>query len=270
MSDELERLKKALLATRPRPSVEAQKQAMAAATSAFDRRHQGNRTEARQEVRVSGKGVSSPAHHGRNRETAMSGARIVEIEQQIGKLTAELNALRKNRLGTPVPNYTFATLTGQATLHDLFGGRDKLLAIHNMGQDCRYCTLWADGFNGLLAHLESALSVVLLSKDPPVVQRRFANARGWRFRLASHGGGAYMREQSVVEGQDNYPGAVVYQRQGDIILRRNACVFGPGDLYCSLWGLLGLAGLGEEDWTPQYSYGSCPETLEDGGSDVLA
>ena len=199
----------------------------------------------------------------------MSDARIVEIERQIGKLTVELNALRRNRPGTPVPNYTFATLTGQATLHDLFGGHDKLLAIHNMGQGCRYCTLWGDGFNGLLDHLESALSVVLLSKDPPAVQRRFANARGWRFRLASHGGGAYMREQSVVEGQDNHPGAVVYQRQGDVILRRNACVFGPGDLYCSMWGLLGLAGLGEEDWTPQYSYWSRPETLDDGGADVL-
>lgn len=270
MNDELERLKKVLRATRPRPSGEARKQALAAATSAFEHRHQGNRKEARQEGRVSGNGISGSAHQERNREATMSDARIVEIERQIGKLTAELNALRKDRPGTPVPNYTFATLTGPATLHDLFGGCDQLLAIHNMGQDCRYCTLWGDGFNGLLDHLESVLSVVLLSKDPPAVQRRFANARGWRFRLASHGGGAYMREQSVAEGQDNHPGAVVYQRQGDIILRRNACVFGPGDLYCSLWGLLGLAGLGEDDWTPQYSYGSRPETLTDGDSDVLA
>ena len=200
----------------------------------------------------------------------MTDERIVEIERQIGALMAELNTLRKNRPGTPVPNYTFETLTGQATLHDLFGGNNKLLAIHNMGQGCRYCTLWADGFNGLLPHLESALSVVLLSKDPPAVQRRFANARGWRFRLASHGGGVYLREQSVVEGQSNFPGAVVYQRQSDIILRQNACVFGPGDLYCAMWSLLGLAGLGEEDWTPQFTYWSRPDTLEDGGADVLA
>ena len=270
MNDELERLGKALRATRPQPSVESRQQAVAAATSAFERHHQGIRREARQEGHVSGNVTSSPMHSGHNQEAIMSDERIVDIEQQISKLMAELNVLRKHRQGTPVPNYTFATLTGQATLRDLFGGHDKLLAIHNMGQGCRYCTLWGDGFNGLLDHLESALSVVMLSKDPPTVQRRFANARGWRFRLASHGGGVYMREQSVVAGQDNYPGAVVYQRQGDIILRRNACVFGPGDLYCSMWSLLGLAGLGEEDWTPQYSYWSRPETLDDGGSDVLA
>ena len=199
----------------------------------------------------------------------MSHEKIVELEGRIGELIAELNALRKTTPGTPVPNYTFETLTGQVTLLELFGGKDKLLAIHNMGQGCRYCTLWADGFNGLLPHLESALSVVLLSKDPPEVQRRFANARGWRFRLASHGGGAYISDQSVCDGDDNFPGAVVYERDGDTILRKNACVFGPGDLYCAMWSLLGLAGLDDEDWTPQYSYWTRPAELDDGGSNVL-
>ena len=199
----------------------------------------------------------------------MSSERIIELEQNISKLMAELNTLRKSNPGTPVPNYSFATLTGQVTLLELFGENDKLLAIHNMGQGCRYCTLWADGFNGLLSHLESALSVVLLSKDSPEVQRRFANARGWRFRTASHGGGDYIREQSVFKGDDNYPGAVVYERDGDTILRKNSCVFGPGDIYCSMWSLLGLAGLGEEEWTPQYTYWQRPAELDDGGVNVL-
>ena len=199
----------------------------------------------------------------------MSNEKIVELEQRIGELIAELNALRKTNPGTPVPNYTFDTLTGQITLLELFGGKDKLLAIHNMGQGCRYCTLWADGFNGLLPHLESVLSVVLLSKDAPDVQRRFANARGWRFRLASHGGGAYISDQSVCDGDDNFPGAVVYERDGDTILRKNACVFGPGDLYCAMWSLLGLAGIDDEDWTPQFSYWNRPSELDDGGANVL-
>ena len=141
--------------------------------------------------------------------------RILELERKIGELTAELTSLRKASTGTPVPDYTFRTQHGDATLRDLFGDRDKLLAIHNMGQGCRYCTLWADGFNGLLPHLESVLAVVLVSKDPPSVQRQLANARGWRFRLASHGGGDYIREQGVLEGGDNYPGAVLYERTGE-------------------------------------------------------
>jgi predicted dithiol-disulfide oxidoreductase (DUF899 family) len=199
----------------------------------------------------------------------MSADRISELELQIGELMSELHALQKASPAAPVPDYTLENLAGETTLLDLFGERDTLLAIHNMGQGCRYCTLWADGFNGLLPHLESALSVALLSKDPPEIQRRFANARGWRFQLASHGGGDYIREQSVMAGDDNYPGAVVYLRDGDTILRKNACVFGPGDIYCAMWTLLGLAGIREEDWTPQYSYWRRPESLDDGGRNVL-
>ena len=199
----------------------------------------------------------------------MSAKKIIDLERKIGELTAELAALRRASRGAPVPDYTFRTQDGEATLRDLFGDRDQLLAIHNMGQGCRYCTLWADGFNGLLPHLEAAVAVVLLSKDPPDVQRTFANARGWRFRLASHGGGDYLREQGVIEGGGNDPGAVLYQRDGGAILRRNACVFGPGDLYCALWGLLGLAGMDADDWTPQYSYWRRPVQLDDGGRNVL-
>ena len=194
---------------------------------------------------------------------------IVALERQIFELTAQLNELRRNSVPRPVPGYRFATLTGEVTLLDLFAGRDRLLAIHNMGQGCRYCTLWADGFNGMLSHLEDATSVVLLSGDPPELQRDFANSRNWRFRLASHGGGEYIKEQTVMEGSDNMPGAVLYERQGDQALRKNSCVFGPGDLYCSLWNLLGLAGLGEAEWTPQYRYWRQPEKMDDGGADLL-
>lgn len=199
----------------------------------------------------------------------MANNEIAQLEQQIGELIIELNKLRTANPGEEVRNYTFATQTGETSLLDLFGDRDKLLMIHNMGQGCRYCTLWADGFNGLVAHLESAMSVVLVSKDPPETQRRFANSRGWRFHLASHGGGDYIREQTVMEGSNNMPGAVLYERHGDKIIRKNGCVFGPGDLYCAMWSLLGLGGLGDKEWTPQFAYWTRPEQLDDGGANVL-
>ena len=194
---------------------------------------------------------------------------IQATEQQILELNQRLVELRKANTGGDVPNYTFRTQAGEASLLDLFGGLDRLLAIHNMGQGCRYCTLWADGFNGFLPHLESVMSVVVVSKDHPDTQRRFANSRGWRFRLASHGSGTYIKEQTCGKGSDNMPGAVMYERDGDRITRKNACLFGPGDLYCSMWSLLGLAGLGEREWTPQYSYWRRPAALDDGGQNVL-
>ena len=194
---------------------------------------------------------------------------ITELEAQIGGLMVKLNELRKVSVGPEVNNYSFNTFDGEVTLLDLFADKDKLLVIHNMGQGCRFCTLWADGFNGLIHHLESAMSVVLVSKDSPKIQRTFANSRGWRFRLASHGGGDYIREQTVMEGANNMPGAVVYERDGDQIYRKGGSVFGPGDIYCALWSLLGLAGMGEEEWTPQYRYWQRPEKLDDGGANIV-
>jgi predicted dithiol-disulfide oxidoreductase (DUF899 family) len=194
---------------------------------------------------------------------------ISRIEKQLFELTAKLNELRRTNSGDDVQNYTFATLDGELTLLDMFGEHDRLLVIHNMGQGCRYCTLWADGFNGFLPHLESAMSVVLVSKDPPEVQRSFANSRNWRFRLASHGGGRYIQEQTVMDGEHNTPGAVVYERDGSRIMRKNASVFGPGDLYCSIWNLLGMAGLSAADWTPQYNYWRRPQKMDDGGANLI-
>ena len=147
-----------------------------------------------------------PGKHGlvtqQEREIKMSNT-ISELEKQIFELTTRLSELRKSNMGDVVQNYSFATLNGESSLLDMFGDRDQLLLIHNMGQGCRYCTLWADGFNGFLPPLDSEMAVVLVSKDPPDVQRQFANSRDWRFRLASHGGGDYIREQTVCLGEEN-------------------------------------------------------------------
>ncbi|MCH7538228.1 MAG: DUF899 family protein [Proteobacteria bacterium] len=198
----------------------------------------------------------------------MANTEIPELEKQIFELTAKLNELRKASAGDEVRDYEFSTIDGATSLLKMFGDKKQLLLIHNMGQGCRYCTLWADGFNGFLQHLESVMSVVLVSKDPPELQRQFANSRDWRFRLASHGGGEYISEQTVMDGAENMPGAVVYERDGDKITRKNSCIFGPGDIYCSMWGLLGLAGLGADNWTPQYAYWKRPEKMDDGGENL--
>jgi predicted dithiol-disulfide oxidoreductase (DUF899 family) len=196
---------------------------------------------------------------------------ITELEARIAELQVRLGELRAAAAPEgEVPDFEFEGRHGPLRLSQLFAGRERLFAIHNMGVACRWCTLWADGLNGLLPHLEDRHAVVLLSKDPPELQQRFAHSRGWRFPMASHGGGAYLRDQSVLPGGGNMPGVVVYRRQGDRILRQAAAPFGPGDLYCALWPLLSLAGLAAEAWGPQYRYWTPPaaEAMEDGGEDL--
>jgi len=198
----------------------------------------------------------------------MTSESIEELEKQIFELSQRLQGLRKESAGSVVKNYRFDTIDGEVSLLDLFAGKDKLLAIHNMGQGCRYCTLWGDGINPFIPHLESAMSVVMLSKDSPQTQRLFANSRNWRFRLASHGGGDYLKEESTMAGAENMPGVVCYELKDGTIYRTNAACFGPGDQYCAIWHLLGLAGIAD-DWTPQYNYWQRPAKLEDGGENLI-
>ncbi len=199
----------------------------------------------------------------------MSQQEIQELEMELYEKTLLLHELKKQADPVEVPDYLFNTLSGSVLLSELFAGHDTLLAIHNMGQGCRYCMVWADGLNGFLPHLESAMSVVMLSRDDPATQQRYANSRQWRFRMASHGGGNYISEQTVHEGGQNTPGVVCYKREGDKIVRTHSAEFGPGDLYCSMWNYLALAGLDSEAFTPQYNYWRRPAKLDDGGANIL-
>jgi predicted dithiol-disulfide oxidoreductase (DUF899 family) len=191
-----------------------------------------------------------------------------KLEFEIMEKAQQLAALRREEADIEVKDYTFQTLTGETNLSSLFSGRERLLMIHNMGQGCRYCTLWADGINGVLDHLEDAMAVALVSKDAPEVQRRMALNRGWRFRMASHGGGTYMTEQCSMGDHSNFPGAAVFERKESKMIRRGRTAFGPGDLYSPVWHFLSLAGLGTSDWTPQFHYWRRPEKLDDGGENI--
>ncbi len=201
--------------------------------------------------------------------TNVSEQTIEELEIELYEKTLQLHKLKQRTKKVEVKNYEFDTLSGKVSLKDLFADKDTLLMIHNMGQGCRYCMIWGDGLNGFLPHLESTVSVVMVSKDDPQTQHRYANSRQWRFRMASHGGGDYITEQSTIAEASNMPGVVCYHLRGDRVLRSNAASFGPGDLYCSIWNFLALAGITSEDWTPQYSYWSRPAKLDDGGVNII-
>ncbi len=194
---------------------------------------------------------------------------LMKMENELLQLTQKVATLRKESKPTPVRNYTFQDMDGEVTLLDLFGDKEILFLIHNMGQGCRYCTLWADGLNGFVQHLENEFALVMASKDSPQSQRQFSNSRGWRFKMVSHSGGDYIVEQTVMAGEINMPGIVCYLRKGDQIFRKNSSVFGPHDEFCSQWNILSLAGVSEDEWTPQYQYWKRPEKMEDGGKNLI-
>jgi predicted dithiol-disulfide oxidoreductase (DUF899 family) len=196
---------------------------------------------------------------------------ILKLEQEALEISTKLQKLRKDNVAVEVKNYKLNDLSGEVSLLDLFGSKDKLFVVHNMGQGCRYCTLWADGFNGFLPHLEDKYAFVLLSKDAPEDQRRFANSRGWRFRMASHGSDSeYVKEQSArADGEGYDPGIICYEKRGNKIFKKNFSGFGPGDQFCSFWSILSLVGSDMENFTAQFNYWQRPQKLDDGGQGVI-
>lgn len=194
----------------------------------------------------------------------MSLEEIQKLEKEMYANYEKLVKLRRDTPLTEVSNYEFKTEAGTIDLLSMFGNKETLFVIHNMGQTCPYCTLWADGLNSFLPHLENQFSIYLVSKDDPETQRKMANDRGWRYKMASHGGGSYITEQSVAPSDNpaagNYPGLVCYEKKGGKIYRKNRTVFGPGDEFCSVWNILSLAGLDESHWNPQFEYMSYPNS----------
>jgi predicted dithiol-disulfide oxidoreductase (DUF899 family) len=88
-------------------------------------------------------------------------------------------------------DYRFDTARGNASLADLFGGRSQLLVYHFMfGPDyaagCASCSSIADGFNGIVSHLENHdVALWAVSRAPLAKLEAFERRMGWTFPWAS-------------------------------------------------------------------------------------
>lgn len=152
-----------------------------------------------------------------------------------------------------VAEHVFATADGDIRLRDLFGEHEDLILIHNMGASCPYCTLWADGFNGVLPHLEDRAAFVVVSPDEPAAQKKFARSRGWEFRMVSDQGD-FTAEMGYRHGDDVMPGFSSFRRDGEKVYRVGHSPFGPGDVYCGVWHLFDMLDEGADGWQPKFRY----------------
>ena len=185
---------------------------------------------------------------------------VMAIEHEIMALKAKRDGMRRSIVPEPVEDYRL-TLPGgaQATLSELFGDRDEMILIHNMGRGCSYCTLWADGINGLVDHLQDRAALLLTSPDPADEMHAFASGRGWRFPLASVEGTTLAHDLGFYKADDEeypgyWPGASALAKTEAGIVRTGWTFFGPGDDFCAIWPLLAM--LPEREWQPKYDYTS--------------
>lgn len=182
---------------------------------------------------------------------------IEKLQQQIEEIRKRMTGLRQQLPREEIKDYAFTDGAGK-TFHlaDLFNGHDELILIHNMGKGCPYCTLWADGFNGMLHHFENRAGFVVVSPDAPAVQAEFAEGRGWKFRMVSAKGTTFIDDMGFRNEKGGYmPGVSTFRKdENGNIFRHTKDWFGPGDDYCSLWHLLELLPNGANEWAPKFSY----------------
>lgn len=181
--------------------------------------------------------------------------RLGEYRRRIVALREKMRRVQKGLEPQPVEDYTFASVRGEVRLSQLFGVKKELFVIHNMGSSCPYCTLWADGYNGLYEHLASRAAFVIASPDPPDIQRRFARSRGWRFPMVSHRGTTFAEDMGYRSQTGRWlPGLSVFRRERDRILRLSDAGSEPGDDFCALWHVLDLLPEGPAGWQPKFRY----------------
>lgn len=179
------------------------------------------------------------------------------IEAQILELKKKRAELWASQPRQEVRDYVFHRAGGgEAKLSELFGDREDLLLVHNMGRECPYCTLWADGFQSMMPHLESRTAFALVSNDDPETAEAFSKSRGWQFTVLSGSNNPFTQDMGFAsEEWGSMPGVSAFHKERDgRIVRTAYTFFGPGDDFCPAWHFFDLLEGGAKGWEPQLKY----------------
>ncbi len=187
----------------------------------------------------------------------------IKIENEINSLEKEifekkllLAELKRNQPREEISDYPLTNSDGEIVrLSEMFGSQDELILIHNMGKDCNYCTMWADGFNGIVRHLENRVGFAVVSPDHPETMKKFASRRNWKFKLYSGKGSPFIKDMGFEDEKGDYwPGVSTFMKDNGRIYRVARDFFGPHDNYCSAWHLFDLLPRGADNWQPKSEY----------------
>jgi predicted dithiol-disulfide oxidoreductase (DUF899 family) len=181
--------------------------------------------------------------------------KIAKLESGLVEQNEELAELKRRLPPEEVRDYVLHGPEGRVHLSELFRGKKDLIVIHNMGRSCRYCTMWADGLNGLRHHLADRAGLAVVSPDAVATQQRFARSRGWEFPLYSGKGSPFAKDMGFMpKPTEPWPGVSTFRRKGRRIYRIASALFGPFDQFCATWPLFALLDGGVGDWTPKFRY----------------
>jgi predicted dithiol-disulfide oxidoreductase (DUF899 family) len=201
---------------------------------------------------------------------------LLDEEKEFTRLRDALSARRRALPWMRVEKtYRFDGPAGAANLSDLFGPRKQLIVQHFMfapdwEKPCKSCSFWADGYNGVIAHLaERDTAFAAVSRGPRAKLAARAERMGWTFPWYSSGEsdfsydfGASFRPEDLARGPVSYnyteramkgtdmPGVSTFIRDEDGAVYHTYSCFARGlDMMNVAYQYLDLTALGrhEED-----------------------
>lgn len=151
-------------------------------------------------------------------------------------------------------------------LRDLFGDHDTLVIYHLMfhpddDEACAMCSLWVDGFPGVVRQIEARTAFAVVARAPIGKLRAWGRRRNWHgLRLVSSDGSTFSRDMHFEAARGGqWPCFAVFSRDGDIIYHRlTQCADLPigergNDLLSPVWNIFDLLPQGRGDWLPDNS-----------------
>ena len=156
-------------------------------------------------------------------------------------------------------------------LSELFSAPDRALVVQHVmygkakTTPCTMCTMWVDGLNAVVAHIEQNADYVVASAADPTALRAHARARGWsNVRLLSCGDNTFQYDFAAEDEEGNQNSTIsvftldpdgsprhfysVHPQMADDIMERGV------DLLSPVWNLLDLTPHGRGDWYAELRY----------------
>jgi len=205
---------------------------------------------------------------------------LLEAEIALKDQVEKVAALRRElTTDTPVEDYMFVegprdlasgdTPVTNVKLSELFETPDQpLLLVHFMyGKKqtsfCPMCTMWADGYNGVVPHLRQRANFAILVAGGLADARRFARSRGWHnIRFLSSGDATIKADLGFEDAHGGQlPGVSAFKLEdgGPRHFYSGGAIMGNDhyrgmDLLTPVWNFFDLLPEGRGDWFPSLSY----------------
>ncbi len=160
------------------------------------------------------------------------GVALAELREREKELTRMGDELARQRRELPwvrvEKKYTLQTADGARGLVELFDGSSQLVVYHFMfgphyQAGCPACSLTADSFNGVLAHLKACdVTMICVSRAPIEKLLAYRERMGWSFDWASSHDSDFNLDFGVSagEGMAHNPAAPLLQANELVLLEQ--------------------------------------------------